>query len=130
MYSLEELTYDDDFCTTFVVVKRSETVWVKGEQTATETKINVTGIVAPASAKDLELVEEGDRKHGLKTFETHDCPLNVTDTENTSDVVIWNGERYKLIHAFNYAQWGYYKAIGELLGAEEPEEETEAEDDE
>lgn len=137
MYSVEELTYDNDFCTTFIVEKRSDTVWEKGVQTATVTQVNVTGIVLPASAKDLELVEEGDRKHGLKTFLTHDCPLNVTDTEDTSDVVIWDGNRYKLIHAFNYAQWGYYKAIGELMGAvpepepePEPEEPTGGEDDE
>lgn len=116
MFSLAELTFDDDFCTAFTVVKRSATVWKKGVQTAAERRINVTGIVAPASSKDLELVEEGDRKHGLKTFITNECPMNITDTENTSDVIIWQGNRYKLIQAFSYAQWGYYKAIGELMG--------------
>ena len=119
MYSLEELTYDDDFCTTFIVEKHSDTVWVKGIQTSITTQQTVTGIVMPMSSKDLELIEEGDRKHGLKTFITNECPLNVTDTENTSDVIIWQGCRYKLIHAFDYAQWGYYKAIGELLGGVE-----------
>lgn len=122
MYSLEELTYDDDFCTAFIVVKRSNTVWKRGVQTAGERRISVTGVVFPASAKDLELVEDGDRWHGLKTFLTHDCPLNVSNTENTSDQVIWDGNRYKLIHAFNYAPWGYYKAIGELMGASLEEE--------
>ena len=125
MYSLAELTYDDDFCTTFVVEKRSEPVWVKGVQTSTVTPMTVTGIVAPASAKDLELLEEGDRKHGMKTFETNMCPLNVTDTEVTSDTIVWDGNRYKLVHAWNYAQWGYYKAMGELMGAVEAEEEAE-----
>ena len=116
MYSLAELTYDDDFCTSFIVEKRSDPVWVKGVQTATITQIKVTGIVAPASSKDLELLEEGDRKHGMKTFETAMCTLRVTDTENTSDTIIWNGSRYKLVQAWDYSQWGYYKAIGELLG--------------
>lgn len=113
---LGELIHDPDFCTTFKVVKQGEPTWVQGVATQTPTEIIVEGIVGPSSAKDLELLPEGDRQTGMKTFYTDCCSLDVTDTEATSDVCIWRGNRYKLIHAFDYSDNGYYKAIGTLLG--------------
>lgn len=60
---------------------------------------------------------ESDRNHGMKTFYTDtDIRLEVSDTEKTSDICIWNGKRYKLINGWNYSNNGYYKAMGELLG--------------
>ena len=115
---LGELIHDPDFSTTFKVIKPGEVTWVKGVATQTPVTITVGGIVAPSSSKDLELLPEGDRQNGLKTFYTDECPLDVTDTDATSDICIWRGSRYKLIHSFDYSDNGYYKAIGTLLGGE------------
>lgn len=117
MIDLSELIYDPDFCTTFIVEKKSETKWIRGEPDYGLTRITVTGIVSPSSSEDLNLLPEADRKHGMKTFYSS-TPMEITDTEKTSDVCIWNGRRYKLINGWNYSQNGYYKAIGELLGSD------------
>ena len=118
--NLEELTFDPDFCTTFTVEKHSA-VWHEGMQVETATTIEVTGIVAPSSAKDVEMLELADHKHGTKTFYTNEVELEVSDTEKTSDTIVWKGNRYKLLHVFDYSANGYWKAIGDLQGGEQDE---------
>ncbi len=115
MIDLSELTYDPDFCTTFTVEKHTVT-WVEGDSITTVTPMTVTGIVAPSSPQDVELLDLADHKHGTKTFYTNAVELRVTDTETTSDTIIWKGNRYKLLHAFDYSANGYWKAIGDLQG--------------
>ena len=112
---LEELTFDPDFCTTFVVEKHVVT-WVEGSPQDEITPIKVTGIVAPSSPKDVEMLDLADHKHGVKTFYTNEVDLEVTDTEKTSDTIIWKGGRYKLLHVFDYSENGYWKAIGDWQG--------------
>lgn len=112
---LTELMYDSDFCTTFVVEKHQQT-WSEGELVTLTTPTTVTGIVAPSSPKDVEMLEVGDRKHGTKTFYTNEIELEVTDTEKTSDTIVWKGNRYKLLHVFDYSENGFWKAIGDLQG--------------
>lgn len=114
---LSELTYDEDFCTTFRIEKH-ETTWNMGRPETSSTVIPVTGIVMPSSAEDIEMLEEGDRKHGLKSFYTNMAYMDVSGTLTTSDVVIWNGKRYKLLHVFDYTPNGYCKAIGDLIGGD------------
>jgi hypothetical protein len=110
--NLEELTFDPDFCTTFEVEKHVVT-WVEGEAVETVTSTKVTGIVAPSSPKDVEMLDLADHKHGTKTFYTNEVELCITDTENTSDTIVWRGGQYKLLHVFDYSDNGYWKAIGD-----------------
>ncbi len=115
--NVAELISDPDFCTTFIVEKKTLEEWSKGQPVYELSRTTVTGIVAPSSSKDLSLMPEGDRKHGMKTFYTDtDMHMEISDTEKTSDTCIWNGQRYKLINGWNYSNNGYYKAMGELLG--------------
>lgn len=121
--NLAELTYDPDFCTTFTVEKHQDT-WVEGEIVSLVSPVAVTGIVAPSSPKDVEMLDIGDRKHGTKTFYTNEVELVITDTENTSDTIVWKGNRYKLLHVFDYSENGFWKAIGDLQGGVEDDEQS------
>ena len=112
---MEELTFDPDFCTTFTVEKHTET-WNEGTPTTTVEQITVTGIAAPSSPKDVEMLDLADRVHGTKTFYTDEVELEVTDTEKTSDTIVWKGKRYKLLHVWDYSENGFWKAIGDLQG--------------
>ena len=112
---LEELTFDPDFCTTFIVEKHTET-WSKGEPLTTIEPITVTGIAAPSSPKDVEMLDLADHVHGVKTFYTNEVELEVTSTEKTSDTIVWRGNRYRLLHVWDYRDNGYWKAIGDMLG--------------
>lgn len=116
MIDLSELIHDPDFCTSFIVIKKSEPIWNKGELAQTETKLNVEGIVLPSSSKDIDMLPEADRIHGLKSFFTDECVFTLTDTEKTSDICIYRGRKYKLLQVFDYSDNGYYKAIGTMIG--------------
>lgn len=122
MIDLSELTYDPDFCTTFIVEKHTDT-WAEGRPVSVAIeRIPVTGIVAPSSPKDVEMLDIADRKHGTKTFYTNELELEVTDTEKLSDTIVWKGNRYKLLHVFDYSANGYWKAIGDLQGGADDEQ--------
>ena len=110
---LEQLTFDPDFCTTFIVEKHHPETWVEGELVTTVISTTVTGIAAPSSPKDVEMLDLADHKHGTKTFYTNEIELEITDTEKTSDTIVWKGGRYKLLHVFDYSDNGYWKAIGD-----------------
>ena len=121
MINLNELLHDEDFCCTFQIVCKT-TTWDNGRPVYTDTAVTVEGIVLPSSSKDLELLPEADRRHGLKTFFTdYDKPLNVSSTGTISDFCVWKGKRYKLISGWDYSANGFYKAVGELLGDTENE---------
>lgn len=113
MIDLSELLTDPDFCDTYTV-QRKNSYWSEGEQVSETNEFTVEGIVLPSTSEDIEMLPEGDRQHGLKTF-FFPVLLHVTDTEETSDVCVYRGQRYKLLSAFDYRSNGFYKAIGTLI---------------
>lgn len=115
MIDMAEMLHDPDFCTTFIVIRKIPGEWIQGEQLQTERRLYIEGIVLPSSSKDIDMLPEGDRRSGLKTFFAEE-ELKVTDTETTSDICVFKGRYYKLIHVFDYEANGFYKAIGTLAG--------------
>ncbi len=114
MICLQELLHDPDFCDTFQIRSKRST-WVEGKQVSTTTTRTVIGIVLPSSSQDVDMLPEGDRRHGMKTFYA-EISFRVTDTEETSDVCVFRGKQYKLLQVFDYQSNGFYKAIGTLMG--------------
>lgn len=114
MISLQEMLHDPDFCATYQII-RKKSKWVEGEQVSEKITITVEGIALPSTSDEIEMVPEGDRQHGLKTFYA-EVPLHITDTKETSDVCVYRGKRYKLLQIFDYRDNGFYKAIGTLVG--------------
>ena len=62
------------------------------------------------------MLDLADHVHGTKTFYTNEIELEVSNTEKTSDTIVWRGQRYRLLHVWDYRDNGYWKAIGDLLG--------------
>lgn len=115
MINIGELIYDPDFCTEFKIIRKNVGTWTCGRQTEQTKILNVIGIVTSVSSKDLEMMPEGDRVHGIKTFYT-DKQLRITGNESTSDICEYQGKQYRLLQVFDYNNNGFYKAIGTLIG--------------
>lgn len=115
MIRVEEVIFDADFCVEFVIVRKIKGEWVNGRQSEGTKKINVYGIVNSTSSKDMEMLPEGDRIHGLKTFYTNQ-ELYLTSNQTTADICEYQGKKYRLLQGFDYGNNGYYKAIGTLVG--------------
>lgn len=111
MINLNELIHDPDFNCQYRVRRETRGKWVKGRYENETSEFTVTGIVAPSSSKDLEMIPEGDRETGMKTFYT-DIPLYTTGKGSISDECLFRGTVYKLLQVFDYSSNGYYKAIG------------------
>ena len=62
------------------------------------------------------MLDLADHVHGTKNFYTNEIELEVSNTEKTSDTIVWRGQRYRLLHVWDYRDNGYWKAIGDLLG--------------
>lgn len=115
MINVGELIHDPDFCTELKIHRKVSGEWIGGRQKQKDKVIEVEGIVAATTSEDMELLSEGDRIHGLKTFYT-DTEFRLTDNETTSDICEYKGLRYRLLQVFNCEDFGYYKAIGTRIG--------------
>lgn len=108
MLDISFLLYDPDFCTMFTLVS-NKSVWIKGRH-CIETKSKViTGVARPTSGDDLELLPEADRVSGAMTFLAK-SPMRLSDGEPAM-VIEYQKKRYKIIHADDFNENGFYKAI-------------------
>jgi len=88
--------------------------WVENTPIA----ISYCGIVQVQNVKDLVFTAEGDRVKGdVAFYSTVPFILTNGDIEeegiaSAADRAIFRGETYKLFQAYDYGNYGYYKAIG------------------
>ena len=79
------------------------------------TKFDITGIITVASAKEINMIPEGDRINGAMVFYSLE-PLYVTHTDlngrqGISDRIYWRGNYYKIMQVNPWIDYGYYQAI-------------------
>jgi hypothetical protein len=76
----------------------------------------IQATVQPATAKDLNILPEGERQKQIKAFWSLTEMRMSADTINTdSDLLVEKGKSYKVIHAFDRSDNGYYKVLAEFL---------------
>ena len=113
MIEVSEVLNDPDFQQTWIVW-RSSGSWIAGVWTEnTKESIEMSGVVTPSTAKDLQMLPEGDRITESKTFHSTD---KIYTTRNgvdagTSDQIEYKGELFKVMSAKDYMDYGYNKAV-------------------
>lgn len=111
------------FAQTFTIERSSGGDWNdNGTWGDVTVDVDFYGIIQPATAKELNQVPEGDRVKEVKSFHsTQEMFVSHVDTENATDVgynagisdyAIWNGQRYRLAKRYEWADFGYFKALG------------------
>lgn len=116
MINVSELIADPDFTQPNGVTIERTTYTVVNHQTVKETStIKKIGIITIANDLDLEMKDEADIiKEAIHVF-TYD-PLFVTSrnaisgTTNYSDVVLFRGNKYKVMSVLNDEQYGFCMA--------------------
>ncbi len=101
-----------DFQTTFGVIRTATNVSNLGETVLTPQNYFVSGVVEPASTKELERLPEAERLSGtIRIFTTF--RLSDGDETITADVVVWNGRQYtvKTVDDFSEFGRGYIDAL-------------------
>lgn len=120
LINVSELVNDPDFAQSFVIL-RSTGTWIKGEWTPSTTAVQAYGAISVARPRDLEMVPEGDVGHGAMVFWTQQ-PIYVTRVANngkgqSSDILIWQEEQFRVLDVKQYKDYGYYRAIGTRMAA-------------
>lgn len=108
MLDISFLLYDPDFCTLFTLVANSSE-WINGRHCVVTKSKAVTGVARPTSGDDLEMLPEADRVSGSMTFLTK-APMRFSDGEPAM-FIEYQRKRYKIIHADDFNENGFYKAI-------------------
>lgn len=84
---------------TFQLVTKSQ---VEYETIETLTTVTTQGVRQPMSAQRLEMKPEGQRAWRWETIHClPDLQLKV------DDIIVFNGIRYRVMHRWNWAEYGY-----------------------
>lgn len=109
------------FAQVFAIL-RTEGSWQEGVFIpGTPASIPVRGTITVASAKDLEMIPEGDRAGGAMSFYSP-VELYITragESPGISDKIRWRGDTYKIIQVNPWIDYGYYHGIGVKMEADE-----------
>lgn len=101
------------------IIYRSKTpgTWLNGRFTpgpTIDTQIKAT--VQPATARDLEILPEAERRKQIMTvWSLIEFRISGDETDTDSDLLIIDGNNYKIIHAYDRSQNGFYKSLAEFL---------------
>ena len=116
MINLAELITDPDFAQKFQIIRKAGS-YLKGRYQTEEIRESVIGIVDPVNAKDLEFIPEADRMKSSKTFYSHSS-LSLGNNDDTADICVYKGRRFKLVNVAEYEDYGYWRSIGVDMGSD------------
>lgn len=119
---MSEVILSPEYTQPLIVKRRSNGRYVKGrfEQDEEEIKIDAA-VVSASDAKTLSTIPEGDINGTEKTIYTTERLYLTTydgkkDKNFTSDIVIYNGDEYKVIKIHDAQDYGFTKAVISKLG--------------
>lgn len=98
---------------------RSTGAFALGGFQSSPTTLPAFGPVTVAKEEELAQAAEGDRVTGAMTFYSSE-PIYETTAQNSnvSDVLVWNGQRYRVAKVWPYLSYGFYKAVGVRMAGE------------
>lgn len=107
------LLVDPDLGAQSFTVRRRKSEWAAGRMTVTSDEtFTAVGIIQPTTPEQLQFFPEGERREGTISVYTKEI-LHLTEGENVSDDVTWNGEQYKIIRVDRWQDYGYCVAYGQ-----------------
>ena len=99
--------------------------WDHGRFSTEQTSLPCIGNIQPATNRELTQLPEGDKLHGVIVIRSPN-PIYVSDEEyvanaqdgdiRTSDEINWRGDRYKVLSAFPWLDYGWIEAYATKKG--------------
>ena len=115
--NMADIVNDPDFACTYSVF-RTQGEWQQGRFILAEPEeIRFYGAVQPTRAKELEQIPDGERPssaisfHSTKRFYLTSEAKDASEGGYISDVILWHGDRYKVLIVKDWSANGYWKAI-------------------
>lgn len=115
-FELQDVVNDPDLAEAYTI-KRSNGQQTVGGWVDTKTELSAFGVVTVATEKQLQSLPEADRVRGIRAF-FNEFPMYVTSelrkdgTSGTSDILVWEGQSYKVLSVGQYQnRGGFYCAL-------------------
>lgn len=119
--NLSDIVASPEFSQQVEIERHQNGRFVKGRYQEDVKKIKMMAVVSATDEKRLEMIPEGDRNDTTKTIHTVDR-IYMTQSEKskgenkTSDVVLYNGDRYKVIAVIDADDYGFTESIISKIG--------------
>ncbi len=117
---LDEVVLDADLAEAYTII-RSNGKFVMGGWQDTKQTLQGFGVVTVARPSEIQMLPEGDRNSEVRAFysaqplyETRD---NFQEGTGVSDILVWNGFKYRVMVVAEYGNRGYWKAIAAKMSA-------------
>jgi hypothetical protein len=112
MIDVSEILLDSDLCSAFSILRTTGNYVEGGWASDQPVTINSQGAVRNTSGKELEMLPEADRAAELLSFRSVDR-MYTTNAAGmmTSDVLVYQGDQYRVILVKNYSDQGYWLAV-------------------
>lgn len=113
------LTIDESLGAQSFTIIRIGGEWREGKFIESEERISAFGNIQPATEQQINQVPEGDRTSGMLSLWTI-TPLRMTNQKEPyqkSDVIEWEGNRYKIASMMPWNQFGFNIATLAKVGS-------------
>lgn len=122
LINVSELIGDEDFTQpNGVTVIRRQVEIVNHQPSVTETMLTLTGIITIANDNSIEAKQTADENTETIHIFTYE-PLLTTGLKSDdqvdnylSDIVVWQGVKYRVMSCLNDAQYGFCRSTAEKL---------------
>lgn len=112
MIDVAELMDDPDFASEFQIKRHVGAFAEEGEFSTAETLLDRVGVVQPAKADDVvRYLPEGERQGNHIAIWCAEDVLMANGSDRESDVVVWDGEYYRVAFSKQWKLHGYWFAI-------------------
>lgn len=107
---LDDVVSDPDLAEYYTIERSVGGAFLEGGYEDKKQTVKMWGVVSKDIQRDLDMVPEGDRLKELRAFWSTQ-PIFTTNENGISDVIIWQGERFRVVAVANYSNRRYWKAI-------------------
>lgn len=114
MIDVSEAVVDPDIAQFFTIL-RSAGVYQNGTWVSETTSIQAFGTVSVAEEHEAVMTPEGDVIHGARVFHVNVPIFATQENVGSSDILVWQGQQYRVLRVANYQDYGYYRAIAVRL---------------
>ena len=118
---LSDIITSPEFRQQIEIIRDTGGRWYQGKYEKTSEILFTMGVVSATNEREIEMLPEGDR--GTETKDIHTIiPVYTArggSTGRAADIVVWNGERYKVVKVQNSGDYGYWKAVISKIGTED-----------
>lgn len=105
MLDMSDVLNDPDFSQTFTVTRSVETVNLKGRGETSLEVIPASGVLVPATPRQLARLPEADRSSEIIAVYSRE-PLTPGSDTFKPDLVTWRGRNYRVVSLDDYADYG------------------------